>query len=173
MATTSSTSPVRAKPMPSIGRMCTLKGHLSVAHFKIFVKRSITRKKPIEAPSGRTTISAVIPLASDEITFTITKPTTSSSIAAAITTVLIRVVDNCVAESIAKVVPKDVDEEAAPAAKALSRVISSGRNKGIRRNDRAIGSNMPVIATRADGIIRVLSRLRSVFRPPSSFDLAD
>jgi len=65
-------------------------------------------------------VSAVIPVASEEIALTMTRPTTSSSIAAVTRTVPTLVVVSLAAERIAKVVPSEVDDRAAPAAKALS-----------------------------------------------------
>jgi hypothetical protein len=55
------------------------------------------------------------------------------------------------AERMAKVVPNDVDDNAAPAANAVSLLIPVDVNSGMRRKDNPIGTEIPVIAIKIDG----------------------
>jgi hypothetical protein len=90
-------------------------------------------------------------------------PTTSSSIAAVVRTVPSLVVVNPLALSTVKVVPKLVEHNAAPVAKAWSGV-AMVNNCNV--NDRAIGRAIPVIATPIDSRRFVLTAANEVDSPP-------
>ena len=82
-----------------------------------------------------------------EMTCTIIKPTTSSSIAALDKMIPRRLPDKPLVVRIVKVVPSEVEHSAAPAAKAWRDVMSSSF---FRVKDRAMGETIPVRATRTD-----------------------
>lgn len=80
-------------------------------------------RNPTETQMGRTTACAVTFVARDDIILNITRPTTSSSIAAVANIVPTRVVVRFVAKSTAYVVPREVEASEAPAANAVNRPI--------------------------------------------------
>jgi len=125
-----------------------------------------TTRNANETPIGRAIVSALISPPRAAIILTITRPTTSSSMAAVTSTAPTLVEVNWAVERIANVVPSEVEESAAPAAKALSLLTSVDVNKGIRSNERAIGARIPVNATRIDGPKVCFRRCKSVVRPP-------
>lgn len=90
---------------------------------------------------------------------------TSSIIAAVTRTVPTLVVFNFTEDRIANVVPREVDDNAAPAAKAVN--LNTPAPSGMRINDNAMGRQIPVKATRMAGIKVCLSNFTSVERPPT------
>jgi uncharacterized membrane protein len=94
---------------------------------------------------------------------TITRPTTSSIIAAFVVTVPRRVEIRFVVDRIVKVVPRLVALRAAPAAKACNEVAPTS---SLRMKDKPIGAPMPVIATHRETIKFALTDLIDVDRPP-------
>ena len=115
-------------------------------------------RNPIDTPIGRAIVSASTVPEREEMTLTMTRPTTSSIMAAVTRTVPTRVDVKLAAERMAKVVPNDVDDNAAPAANAISLVIPVDVNNGMRRKDSAIGTKIPVIAINIDGTNVCLSK---------------
>ena len=79
------------------------------------------RRNAIDTPTCRTIIIMSKFTFSDEIIATMTKPTTSSIIAAVVSRVPTLVAVNLEADRVANVAPNDVDDKAAPAAKAVNR----------------------------------------------------
>jgi hypothetical protein len=61
-----------------------------------------------------------------------------------------KLVSNWQSESMAKVVPNDVDDNAAPAANAVNFPIFIDVNRGMRRKGNAIGGEIRVIAIKID-----------------------
>lgn len=116
--------------------------------------------------TGLTTVTAV---KSDDprfvMTCTMTRPTTSSIIAALVSTVPRRVADRPLVLRMVKVVPKLVEQSAAPAAKACNGVAST---RPCSEKDRAIGMPTPVAATALDRTAFALTALKSVLRPPGT-----
>lgn len=98
-----------------------------------------------------------------EMTSTMTSPTTSSSIAAVVRTVPSRVADNPVVLKIVKVVPKLVEQSAAPAAKACMGVAPT---RGSKTKERAMGKEIPVIATATERKRFAFREEKFVSRPP-------
>ena len=126
----------------------------------------ITRTSPIETAIGLTTTIALKPLVSILrllITCTMTRPTTSSSMAALERTVPSRLSINPLVLRTVNVVPKLVEHSAAPAANACNGEASARPRK---ENDKAIGRTMPVVATEIDSIRFFLSEAKEVERPP-------
>jgi hypothetical protein len=66
------------------------------------------------------------------------------------------------ADKIANVVPKDVEQSDAPAVKAVNRLIFCGQKSGIRTKDSAIGTRIPVTATRTERTKFCFSNFKSV-----------
>jgi hypothetical protein len=99
----------------------------------------------------------------EDMTLTIMKPTTSSSIAAVTRTVPALVLISFSRNRIAHIIPNEVDDSAAPDAIAVRLSIVE---IGIRRNDRRKGKMTPVAATRTEGMKFCLSNLNSVLKPP-------
>jgi len=98
---------------------------------------------------------------------TMTKPITSSIMAAVMRIVPIFVEFRFAADRIVNVVPKDVDDKATPAAKAFNGSTLVGENIGISRNESAMGNMTPVIEMKRAGTIELLSKRRSVESPPA------
>lgn len=94
-------------------------------------------------------------------------PTTSSIIAAVVSTTPNRVTDSPLVAMTVKVVPRLVEHRAAPAAKACSGVAPT---KPTRAYESAIGTVMPVRATPAERDRFAFSALKDVERPPSRDD---
>lgn len=121
---------------------------------------------PNETTIGLTTVR-VVKSESDpprfDITWTRTSPTTSSSIAALVSTVPRRDAVNPLAPRIENVVPKLVAQRAAPAANDWRGVadISSPRT-----NEKPIGNAMPVRATATERIKFAFREANEVERPP-------
>jgi hypothetical protein len=104
----------------------------------------------METNRGRITVTALkdeeeesLPPRFD-IICTMTRPTTSSSIAAAVVTVPSRVVISCVVDKMVNVVPRLVADRAAPAAKAWRGLADT---KSLSTNDSPMGTLIPVRAT--------------------------
>ena len=126
-----------------------------------------TRTRPIEAPSGRTTLAAWKDELDEprlEITCIITKPTTSSIIAALASTVPSRVAVNLLELRTVKVVPRLVEQSAAPAAKACNGVAS---DSGSSEKESAMGRTMPVAATSAERKRFAFKEEKETDRPPT------
>lgn len=87
--------------------------------------------------------------------------------AAATRTVPILVRSNFAADRMAYVVPREVEQREAPAVNAVSRLIVGDQRSGIRINDKAMGTKIPVNATRTEITKYCLSNVRSVLRPPN------
>lgn len=98
------------------------------------------------------------------MTWTITRPTTSSSIAAVLRTTPILVFTNPLVLRTANVVPRLVEQSAAPAAKAWRGVALASLR---RTKDKAIGNEMPVSATATERWMLALRDLNDVERPPA------
>ena len=116
---------------------------------------------------GRAMVCASTAPPIDATTVTMTRPTTSSIMAAVTRTVPSLVVVSFAADRIAKVVPSEVDERDAPAANAVRDDTFVDVNRGMRMKDKAIGNPIPVIATSMDGMSVSLSNSRFVVRPPA------
>lgn len=91
------------------------------------------------------------------------RPTTSSSIAAEVSTTPSLVVVRPVVPRTVKVVPKLVEHKAAPAANACRGVAPANP---WRANDRPIGTQIPVSATAIDRVMLALRDWKDVERPP-------
>jgi hypothetical protein len=98
-----------------------------------------------------------------EITCTITRPTTSSSIAALVRTTPSLVLVRPVVPRIVNVVPKLVEHNAAPAANACKAVPSTIL---WRVNERAMGRQIPVTATAIDSKRFAFRARKEVDNPP-------
>lgn len=134
--------------------------------FMIFESRIAATRNAIETPIGLAIAPASISPPSCEITLTNTSPITSSIIAAVTSTVPSLVVFNLTDARIANVVPSDVDDNAAPAAKAVKLDVPG--ISGIRINDNPIGKQIPVNATNIAGANICFNIFKSVVRPPTS-----
>jgi hypothetical protein len=97
------------------------------------------------------------------MTCTITSPTTSSIIAALLNTVPSLVLDNPLVLRIVKVVPRLVEQSAAPAAKAWSGV---ALERDCRTNERAMGKLIPVMATAVERKRLAFRERKFVSSPP-------
>lgn len=100
------------------------------------------------------------------ITWTMTRPTTSSIIAAPVSTTPSLVLARSVVDRMVNVVPRLVEQRAAPAAKACKGVASASLNN---TNDRPIGTAMPVIATKAQNRKFAFKTENDVDNPPASY----
>jgi hypothetical protein len=100
-----------------------------------------------------------------EMICTMIKPTTSSIMAALVSTTPSRLSERPLVARTVNVVPNDVEQSAAPAAKACTGVI--GRNPS-RAKDKPTGVAMPVMATAEDRKRLALRALKSLDRPPRS-----
>ena len=114
----------------------------------------------------------VLPLPSAVTMLTMTRPTTSSIMAAPIRTTPTRVFCRPADDIIANVVPRDVEHSEAPAenaAKGLGYAVPAlvGNGRTRRINDNAIGINNPTVAIDIDIYALLRSNVRSVLRPPS------
>ena len=137
--------------------------------FRGCVASKASRRNPTDTAMGRTTACAFTLVARDEITLNITRPMTSSSIAAVAKIVPTRVFVKSVAKSTAYVVPSEVEARDAPAANAVSRPIGIHCDViGISRKDKAIGNRTPVTATNIEYTYVSLSNFMSVVRPPET-----
>jgi hypothetical protein len=159
------TRPVARKPA---ALRCTL-SLCNCTRFKNIEIRTIATRAPTDTPIGRIIVPALTVWFSDtpivDIILTMTRPTTSSSIAAVTKTVPTLVEVNLAADRTANVVPKDVEQSEAPAANAASLLIVA-ENIGMSKNDKAMGSKMPVHATRIASSKVCLSKTKSMPRPP-------
>lgn len=106
----------------------------------------INTAKAIDTNTGRITVTSVKdePAPRVGMIWTITRPTTSSIIAALLSTTPRRLSVRPLVVRTVKVVPSDVEHSAAPAAKACTG--ETGRRPR-RTKDRPIGAAMPVRAT--------------------------
>ena len=95
--------------------------------------------------------------------WTITRPTTSSIIAAVVSTLPRRVDTKLLVPRTVNVVPRLVEHSAAPAAKDCIGVASA---MGPRMNDRPIGAAMPVMATHVERRRFAFKLLMDVDSPP-------
>jgi hypothetical protein len=117
-----------------------------------------------ETRIGRTTVTGLmLPPPRFDMTWTITRPTTSSIMAALVKTTPSREDDNPLAASTVKVVPRLVEQSAAPAAKAWRGVAPRSPR---REKESAIGRAMPVTATAEERRRLALRDLKEVERPP-------
>lgn len=122
--------------------------------------------KAVETKIGRTTVTA---LNEDEVPrfdmiWTMTRPTTSSSIAALDRTTPKRLVTSPLELNRVKVVPRLVEQRAAPAAKAWRGVAFA---MPIKEKDKTIGMMMPVDATATESSRFDLRAAQDVESPPS------
>src|SRR5277367_147202 len=164
-------TPVNTNPLASMSMKGSLidfiRGIMNVLRGCVASKAS--RRNPTDTAIGRITACAFTLLARDEITLNMTRPTTSSSIAAVAKIVPTLVLVKSVAKSTAYVVPSDVEARDAPAANAVSRPIGIHVDViGISRNDKAIGNRTPVTATKIEYPYVSLSNFVSVVRPPKT-----
>jgi hypothetical protein len=104
-----------------------------------------------------------------EMTWTIIKPTTSSIIAADVRTTPRRLELKPLVLKRVKVVPKLVEQSAAPAANAWN---DEAPIIGERINDRPMGATMPVSATRVDRPMFALRAENDVDKPPGAVRLS-
>ena len=123
-------------------------------------------RKAIETKIGLIIVftSNVVP--SEVITLTMISPKTSSTRAAEMSTVPTLVEPNFAAESVAKVVPNEVDERAAPAENAAIFVTCDGNRRGRKRNEKAIGNVIPVTAIMIEVKSVSLNKFSFVVSPP-------
>jgi hypothetical protein len=120
--------------------------------------------KPRDTTTGLTTVIAS--KASPprfEITWTMIRPMTSSIMAALVKTTPRRVAERPLVPRIVNVVPRLVEHNAAPAAKACNGVALS---IGMTANDRPIGRRIPVVATIDERPRLALRDLKDVDKPP-------
>lgn len=137
----------------------------------IISQQSVNRPmaKPMETNTGLMTVTALnddddVELAPRfAITWTMTRPTTSSIIAAPVRTTPSLVLTKPVVDRMVNVVPRLVEQSAAPAAKACSVVTSASLNN---TNDNPIGAAMPVIATRVQNRRFAFNAENDVDNPP-------
>ncbi len=120
----------------------------------------------VETNIGRTTVTA---LKEDEVPrfemiLTMTRPMTSSSIAALDRTIPKRLVTSPLELSRVKVVPRLVEQRVAPAAKAWRGVALA---KLIKEKDKAIGMRIPVDATATESSRFDFRTAQDVGSPPS------
>jgi hypothetical protein len=128
--------------------------------------KGTTTTKASETKIGRTTDAVLKDVKASprlEITWTMTRPTTSSIIAALVSMTPNRVSVKPLALSTVKVVPRLVEHSAAPAANACKGDASSSF---WRVKDRAIGSSIPVTATAIERKRFALRAENDVHRPP-------
>lgn len=125
----------------------------------------VASANPMETARGRTTVTALKDSDSPrlEMTCTMTRPTTSSIIAAVVKTVPRRVADKPLVLRIVKVVPRLVEQSAAPAAKACTGVAPTMIS---RTKERAMGKAIPVIATATERNRLAFREEKLVSRPP-------
>src|SRR5271154_1192435 len=162
--------PVAMKETGPIHRSCTLNGkQLTTLLAIIEVAMTITRSTT-DTQIGRAMVCAFTSPPIDATTVTMTRPTTSSIMAAVTRTVPSLVAESFAADRIAKVVPSEVDERDAPAANAVRDDTFVDVNSGMRMKDKAIGNPIPVIATSMDGMSVSLSNSRFVVRPPAKLE---
>lgn len=98
------------------------------------------------------------------MTCTMTKPTTSSIIAALVRTTPRREVERPLEPRTVKVVPKEVEQSAAPAAKACN---GEALRRPCREYDSPIGTAMPVKAIQVESSRLALSDGNEVCSPPA------
>jgi hypothetical protein len=101
-----------------------------------------------------------------EITWTMIRPTTSSIIAALVKTTPRRVAESPLVPRIVNVVPRLVEQSAAPAEKACNGVALS---IDMTAKEKPIGSRIPVVATIEDKPRLALRDLNDVDSPPVPF----
>ena len=138
------------------------------------VNGRVTRRRPKLATIGLAIGHPPVPPLPSVVTMlTMTRPTTSSIIAAPTRRTPRR--ERCILadERMAKVVPKEVEHKEAPAENAAKGVgynvpelPENGRTSRIK--DKAMGINKPTVATAIDIYIVFRSRTRSMLRPPSN-----
>jgi hypothetical protein len=127
--------------------------------------RGATIANASDTTTGLTTVTALmLPPPRFEMTCTITRPTTSSIIAALVRTIPSLECERPLEARTVKVVPKLVEHRAAPAAKAWRGV---ALRSPCRENDRAIGNTIPVRATAEERARFSLRDLKEVDRPPA------
>jgi len=100
-----------------------------------------------------------------DITWTKTRPTTSSIMAALVRTVPSLVVVSPLVRSIVNVVPRLVEQRAAPAANACRGVADT---RILSENENSMGNTIPVIATVAEGTMLAFNDAKEVERPPTN-----
>lgn len=127
-----------------------------------------TTAKASETRTGRTTVAGAIstsppPPPRLDMIWTMTRPTTSSIMAAVLRTLPSRVDARPLVLSTVKVVPRLVEHRAAPAAKHCRYDAPAA---GTNAKDRAMGAAMPVSATHADSSRLAFMVEREVERPP-------
>jgi hypothetical protein len=149
----------------AMGFICELRGSRFTAGFTRNVQtRGTNTAKAIETPIGRTTVTALKELAPPrfEMTCTMIRPITSSIIAALVRMTPRRLSVNPLVDRVVKVVPRDVEQSAAPAANAWRGV---ALRREIRIKERAIGAETPVAATRLESA-RLERRVRRFVESP-------
>ena len=123
--------------------------------------------KAADTKTGRRTVATDTDAPGElrlETTWTMTNPATSSSIAALVSTTPRRVVVSLLERKTAKVVPRLVEQRAAPAAKHCRAEASVN---GLRTKERAMGAAMPVSATPRERNMLAFKDLKEVRRPPA------
>jgi hypothetical protein len=130
--------------------------------------RGYATAKANDTNTGRMTVISVNvdPGPRLEMICTMIKPTISSIMAALVSTTPSRLSARPLVARTVNVVPKDVEQSAAPAAKACTGVI--GRNPS-RAKERPTGAAMPVMATAVERKRLALRALKSLDRPPSRY----
>ena len=121
---------------------------------------------PIDTRMGRRIVTTDTPLSGEprlEMTWTMTSPTTSSSIAALVRITPRRVDVKLLERRRAKVVPRLVEQRAAPAAKLCS---VEAFTRGFKVKDKPTGIAIPVRATPSDSPRLALRDWNDVSRPP-------
>ena len=130
--------------------------------------------KASDTPIGRKTVAASIDVVCPRLVMTCTmiRPTTSSIMAALVSTTPSRLSVRPLVLRTVKVVPSDVEQSAAPAANACK---ASMLSRPCKTYDNAIGALMPIIATVAERYRFARRVVRFVDKPPvivvSSMDL--
>jgi hypothetical protein len=148
------------------GLTCELRSKMLATGFTTNVHaRGTNVAKAIETPIGRTTVTASkkLVLPRFEMTCTMMSPMTSSIIAALVRITPSRLSVNPLVDRIVKVVPREVEHSAAPAANAWSGV-ALRRERSTK--ERAIGAETPIAATRLERARLERRTLRFVERPP-------
>lgn len=127
----------------------------------------------MDTKTGRTTVVALNEPADEprlDITWTITSPATSSSIAALDMMTPSRLLSRPLVLRMVNVVPREVEQRAAPAANACTGVAPS---KAWRVKDKAMGSPTPMRATVPDRYRLAHKAVNEVDRPPEVRQLSN
>lgn len=127
---------------------------------------TVATAKAMDTKIGRKTVTTDTDAPGEpklETTWTMANPSTSSSIAALVRTTPRRVAVSLLERRTAKVVPRLVEQRAAPAAKHC-RVEASVND--LRMKESAMGAEIPVSATPSERATLAFKELKEVRRPP-------